>query len=478
MAEKLAVVILAAGKSKRIKSSIPKVMHQLAGRPLITYPIEAAKKLGAGPILVVASPDHKELEAVVRSMGAGIVCQKQPLGTGHAVLQTRQALSKFKGYILILCGDVPLIRTETLDKFVREVLRQDARCGVLTMELKDPGDYGRIVRDLDGQFIRIVEAGDLRGEDASIREVNSGIFCVEKNWLFETLKKIRPVNSQNEYYLTDIIHYALGGGSKVIAIKTPEAKELLGVNTRRELSDLITAMRGRINERHMENGVGIMEPSQTYIDADVEIGRDTIIWPGTFILGKTRIGNGCTIENGVVLKNAKIDAGAHIKSYSVVEESIVGPGAQVGPFSRLRPGSKLGKNVKVGNFVEVKKSELKDGSKANHLTYLGDAQIGAKVNVGCGTITCNYDGAAKYPTIIGDGVFIGSDTQFVAPVRIGKGATIGAGSTITDDVPPHSLALSRAKQVIIRDWQPQWKRSQRSETRSQKLVLRKRRKRS
>lgn len=465
MAEKLAVVILAAGKSKRIKSSIPKVMHQLAGRPLITYPIEIAKNMGAAPILVVASPDHGELEAVARAFGARIIYQKQPLGTGHAVLQTKDALSKFKGHVLILCGDVPLIRAETLDRFINEVFRQNARCGVLTMELKNPGNYGRIVRDLDGQFIRIVEAKDLKGEDASIKEVNSGVFCVERSWLFETLAKIKPTNSQNEYYLTDIVHHALADGSKVIAIKAPDAKELLGVNTRRELSDLITEMRNRINERHMQNGVGIMEPSQTYIDWDVKIGQDTVIWPGTFILGETKIGNGCIIENGVVIKNAKIDAGAHIKSYSVVEESLVGPGAQVGPFARLRPGSKLGKNVRIGNFVEVKKSELKEGAKANHLTYLGDAQIGEKVNVGCGTITCNYDGKNKYITFIGDGAFIGSDTQFVAPVRVGKGATIGAGSTITEDVPPYALALSRAEQVIVKDWQPRWKRSKKSKLR-------------
>lgn len=455
----LAAVILGAGKSTRMKSETSKVMHLLAGRPLITYPIEAAKKLRANPILVVAGPDQDDVKREAAKLGIKLVVQKNALGTGHAVLQTRRALQSFRGHVLVLCGDAPLIRRETLELFVREVRRHDATCGVLTMELKNPGSYGRIIRDLDGQLVRIVEAKDAGRDDLKVREVNSGIFCVEKKWLFETLHKIEPKNHQKEYYLTDIAHHAISEGKRIVAFKGEDAKEFLGVNTRVDLALAIAAMRDKINNRHMMDGVSIMDPTQTYIDADVRIGNDTTIWPGTFIMGRTVVGSNCTIENGVVLKNVRIENGVHIKPYSVVEDSSIATAAIVGPFSRIRPASKIGKNVRIGNFVEVKKSDLKEGAKANHLTYLGDAYVGPRVNVGCGTITCNYDGRAKYRTIIGEGVFIGSDVQFVAPVTIGKGATIGAGSTITKNVPPKALALTRAPQVIVKNWKPKKKTS-------------------
>jgi len=454
---KLAAVILAAGKSTRMKSRTSKVMHLLAGRPLISYPIEAARAMKASPLVVVAGPDQHDVHAEVLALGTALVIQRRALGTGHAVLQTKKALSKFSGHVLILCGDVPLTRRETLETFVREVSRQKATCGVLTMDLKNPGSYGRIIRDLDGQLVRIVEAKDAAKDDLAVREVNSGIYCVEKKWLFETLLKITPNNHQKEYYLTDIAHHAISEGKKIIAVKGDDAKEFLGVNTRVDLAEAISVMRGRINKRHMLEGVSILDPSMTFIDADVKIGVDTVIWPGTFLLGKTVVGSACTIENGAVLKNAKVDHGVHIKSYSVIEESRIADFATVGPFSRIRPDSRIGKNVRIGNFVEVKKSDLKEGVKANHLTYLGDAFVGPHVNVGCGTITCNYDGKAKYRTIIGAKAFIGSDVQFVAPVKIGKGATIGAGSTITKDVPPKAMSLTRAPQVIIRNWRPKKK---------------------
>ena len=454
---KLAAIILAAGKSTRMKSKTPKVMHNLAGKPLISYSIEAVRALKAQPMVVVASPDGDDLKQAVEDAGARLVIQKEAWGTGHAVVQAKGALSKFKGHVLILCGDVPLIRRETLEMFVGEVRRQKATLGVLTMELKNPGSYGRIIRDLDGQLVRIVEAKDAAKEDLCVREVNSGIYCVDKSWLFESLAKITPDNRQKEYYLTDIAHHAISEGKRIIAFKGEDSREFLGVNTRIDLAEAISVMRDRINRRHMLNGVSIIDPSQTYIDADVAIGADTTIWPSTFLFGKTRIGSHCTIENGVVLKNVTVNDGVKIRSHSVVEESSIANDAIVGPFSRIRPASVIGKGVRVGNFVEVKRSLLKEGVKANHLTYLGDATIGPRVNVGCGTITCNYDGRAKYRTIIGEGAFIGSDTQFVAPVTIGKGATIGAGSTITKDVPPKALALTRAPQVIIKNWKPKKK---------------------
>lgn len=451
---RLATVVLAAGKSTRMRSKTSKVMHNLAGKPLITYPIAAARELGSNPLIVVISPDQRDVAQKVAELGATPVVQRQALGTGHAVLQTRSVLSKFAGYVLILCGDAPLVRHETLQRFVEEVRRQKATCGVLTMELKNPASYGRIIRDLDGQLVRIVEAKDAARDDLVVREVNSGIFCVEKSWLFESLTRIEPKNHQKEYYLTDIAHFAICEGKKIVAYKGDDAKEFLGVNTRVDLAEAVSVMRDRINREHMLRGVSMIDPSQTYIDAEATVGADTTIWPGTFLLGRTVVGSHCTIENGVVLKNVKVDDGVHIRSYSVVEESVIAGSAVVGPFSRIRPDSVIGKGARVGNFVEVKKSLLKEGVKANHLTYLGDATIGPHVNVGCGTITCNYDGRAKYRTIIGEGAFIGSDTQFVAPVKIGSWATIGAGSTITKDVPSKALSLTRAPQVIVRNWKP------------------------
>jgi len=451
---KLAAIILAAGKSTRMKSRISKVLHPLAGRSLISYPIEAARTIGARPLFVVTGPDHGELKLAVKGMGAQIVYQKEALGTAHAVLQAKRVLSKFSGHVLILCGDAPLIRAETLKTFIEEMAQEDATCAVLTMELKDPASYGRIIRDLDGRLARIVEACDANGNELSVREVNTGIFCVEKKWLMTTLKRIKPKNRKQEYYLTDIVHYAICEGKKIIAVKARDANEFLGVNTRSDLAEVAAIMRERINMRHMLSGVGILNPRESYIDADVIIGADTTIWPNTFILGKTVVGGGCTIENGVVLKDAKVADKVHLKSYSVIEGSAIDEKAVVGPFSRIRPESLIGPNARVGNFVEIKKTELNEGAKANHLTYLGDAYIGARVNVGCGTITCNYDGAKKHRTIIEEGAFIGSDTQFVAPVKIGKGATIGAGSTITLDVPPKALALTRTPQVIVKNWKP------------------------
>ncbi len=452
---KLAVVILAAGKSTRMKSKTSKVMHLLAGRPLITYSIEAAAAVNVRPLVVVAGPDQRDVMAEVKSRGGIVAIQREALGTGHAVLQARPALSGFKGRVLILCGDAPLVREETLKKFVSEVEEQNAVCGVLTMEMKDPGSYGRIIRDLDGQPVRIVEARDAHKDDLAVKEVNSGIFCVEKKWLFDTLTKIEPKNHQKEYYLTDIAHRAISEGKKMVAFPGGgDPREFLGVNTRVDLAEATACMRERINRRHMLAGVSIVDPERTYIDADVRIGNDTTIWPGAMLLGKSRIGSACTIENGVVLKNSTVDDSVHIRSYSVIEDSSIARAAVVGPFSRLRPASVIGKNVRIGNFVEIKKSEIKEGAKANHLTYLGDATIGPRVNVGCGTITCNYDGRAKYRTFVGEGAFIGSDTQFVAPVRIGRGATIGAGSTITKDVPPKALALTRSPQVIVKNWKP------------------------
>ncbi|MFA5812610.1 MAG: bifunctional UDP-N-acetylglucosamine diphosphorylase/glucosamine-1-phosphate N-acetyltransferase GlmU [bacterium] len=448
----LAALILAAGKSTRMKSSRSKVLHELAGRPVISYPIEVARRLGARQIVVVRGADQLDLKEYLEGVGVAAAVQKEPLGTGHAVLAAEKALAGFSGQVLILCGDVPLIRAEMLRSFVEEVRSASATLGVLTMMPADPGAYGRIVRDLDGRMTSIVEARDATHEERKIREVNSGIICADAKWLFSSLRKVKNDNAKGEYYLTDLVGIALKEDVSVVAHLGEPALELHGINTRVDLANVIETMRERINRNLMLDGVGIIDYRHTYIDSTVRIGVDTKVMPFSFLQGDTKIGRDCTIENGVVIRNAVVGNGVHIKAHSVIDESRIADGAVVGPFSRVRPGSVVGHNAHVGNFVELKKCVMKEGAKANHLTYLGDATIGARANVGCGTITCNYDGVAKYRTIIGDEAFIGSDTQFVAPVRVGKGAIIGAGSTITKDVPADALALSRVPQTNVKGW--------------------------
>lgn len=448
----LAAIVLAGGLSTRMKSRLTKTMHTIAGRPIISYVIDAARELGARKICVISGRAQKELNQHLGTEGVVIAYQKQQLGTADAVRAAKNSLKNFSGYVLILCGDIPMLDSEVLESFVGNVCERGVTLGVLTMHMKDPGKYGRIVRDLDGHIIRIVEAKDAADREQSIKEVNTGVFCVEKEWLFRSLNKIEPKNSQGEYYITDLISIAIAEGKEVASHIAPDARDFMGINNRVELSIARERMRERINQSHQLAGVGILDFRHTYIDHGAAIGKDTEVWPHSFILGETRIGSRCIIENGVVLKDAVVGDDVHIKSYSVIEGSSIGAEATVGPFSRVRPDSKIGKRSRLGNFVEVKKAELREGVKANHLTYLGDATVGAGTNIGCGTITCNYDGKHKHRTVIGPGAFVGSDTQFVAPVKVGKGATIGAGSTITDDVPADALAISRVDQVVVRHW--------------------------
>lgn len=447
-----AAVILAAGQSTRMKSKKTKVLHHLAGRPVISYPIKAAKDAGASKIIVVSGSDNDDLKAYLKNEGTQIAIQKKPLGTANAVEAASSSLESFDGMVLIMCGDAPLIRGETLKHFVSEMEKGNAHVGVITMTLEEPSGYGRIVRDKNGRLLKIVEEKDADEEEKQIHEVNSGFIAAERSWLFKTLKSIDTDNAKGEFYLTDLVAIAASEGLPAIGVNLSPPKDFLGINTRVDLSIAEALMRERINIARAMEGVGIIDHRNTTIDADVSIGMDTVIMPYSFLLGKTKIGRDCTIENGVVIRDAVIGDGVLIKAYSVIEDSYIADEAVVGPFARLRPGSKMGKKARVGNFVELKKCELKEGSKANHLSYLGDASIGANVNVGCGTITCNYDGLAKYKTWIGSGSFIGSDVQFVAPVKIGGGSVIGAGSTITKDVPAGALALSRAEQIIVKGW--------------------------
>lgn len=448
----LAAVILAAGQSTRMKSRKSKVMHDLAGRPVISYCIDTAHECGADPVVVVTSPDELDLREFIKKSGVDYAVQKDAKGTAHAVMCARRKLINFSGNVLVLCGDVPLIRAEAICKFVEEVRDKKANLGVLTMMPGHPSSYGRIVRDLDGKITRIAEAKDATAEELGIREVNSGIICADGSWLFRSLKKIKNNNAKSEYYLTDLVGIAIKEGTSVIAHLCEPAEDFLGINTRVDLAHVAEIMRERINKRHMLSGVGIQDYRHTFIDSDVRIGSDTTVMPFAFLRGASRIGAGCIIENGAVLKNSVVGNNVHIKAYSVIEDSSVSDGAILGPFARVRPDSKVGPNARVGNFVELKKCTMKRGAKANHLTYLGDSVVGSDANIGCGTITCNYDGREKHRTVIGDGVFVGSDTQFIAPVSIGRNSIIGAGSTITKNVPADSLALSRTEQKVVRGW--------------------------
>lgn len=445
---KIGAIILAAGRSTRMKSQISKVLQPLCGKMVVEYPYSAALSLNLSPIVIVASQENKEeLEKLSK-----VAVQEKPLGTGHAVMSAKNAISGKCEYLLIIPGDVPLLRQSTLELLIKTAVENSSACSLLTTEMPDGASYGRVIRDANGDVKAIKEAKDASAEELMIKEINSSVYCVRTKWLFEALEEVSPKNSQKEYYLTDIVKIAVSSGQKVSAVCITDHDEVMGINTRKELALAARIMRGRILDELMDNGVGIVDELHTYIDIGVKAGVDTVIYPHSFIRGKTVIGKNCKIENGVVLDDAEIKDNAHIKPYSVLEGAVVGENAVIGPFARLRPGTVIENNAKIGNFVEVKKSLIKNGAKANHLSYIGDAVIGERTNVGCGTITCNYDGEKKHRTEIGSDVFVGSDVQFVAPVKIGDGAFIGAGSTITEDVPANSLAIARGRQVVKKGW--------------------------
>ena len=451
--EPLASVVLAAGKGTRMKSGLIKVLHPIAGLPMIAWPVAAAREAGSDPIVLVIGHQASAVQSVFRG-AADIRCamQEEQLGTGHAVACALDALAGFRGTVLILCGDTPLLRSDTLKKLLAYHRDNQAAITVLTALMDDPYGYGRVVRDDSGRVTRIVEQKDADPEEQEIREINSGIYCMDSGFLFDNIKGIGNDNAQGEYYLTDLLAIAVRKGVTCLALPTADADEIMGVNDRVQLAEAGRILRLRINRNHMLNGVTIIDPGNTYIDQGVIIGADTVIHPGCQIGGGTIIGSGCDIEQNVSISGCRIGDDCHIKAASVLEDSDLGEDVAVGPMAHLRPGTLLGKKVKIGNFVETKKIVMGEGSKASHLTYLGDAEIGRNVNIGCGTITCNYDGVNKHRTVIGDDVFIGSDVQLVAPVSVGRNSLVAAGTTVTIDVPPDSLALSRIPQVNKEGW--------------------------
>jgi bifunctional UDP-N-acetylglucosamine pyrophosphorylase/glucosamine-1-phosphate N-acetyltransferase len=448
--DNLEVIILAAGLGTRMKSNTIKILHRAAGRPIVDYVLDLAAEVCAEPPVMVIG--HQR-EAVQEAVGARAryAVQEEALGTGHAVLQAASLIGKDRR-VLILSGDVPLTRVETIRRLLEEHEQSKNALTLLTMRLDDPAMYGRIVRGDDGSVLRIVEAKDASDAEKRIDEVNAGIYVFDSEHLFDNLRNLSPSNAQKEYYLTDLLAVLRDSGKRVGAVIANDPIEALGVNSRAELATVEAEIQRRVVARLMSEGVTFRNPATVVIDSTVSIGNDSVVYPFVTIEGKTTIGSRCVIDPGVHLSNCTVGDDVHIKTGTVADDSIIGNGAAVGPYAHLRPGTQLGENVKVGNFVETKKAIVGKGSKLPHLSYIGDAEIGEGVNVGAGTITCNYDGVNKHQTVLEDGVFIGSDSQLVAPVRVGKGAYVGAGSTITKDVPPDALAITRAPMKVIEGW--------------------------
>jgi len=447
------VVILAAGLGTRMKSETIKILHAACGRPIIEYVLDLASKVSPHkPVMVIGH--QREAVQNQTSQRARFAVQNQQLGTGHAVLQSAELIEKGEedGHVLVLSGDVPLTREETLKHLLDEHTRSGNRATFLTMKLEDPAMYGRVVRDGKGRVVRIVEARDASEQEHKINEVNAGIYVFRKAELYRGLRALSTNNSQGEYYLTDVIGNMIAANEEVGAIVAADPIEALGVNSRYDLAEVEQELRKRKVRELMKTGVTFRDPHSVSIDYEVQIGADSIVYPFVTIEGRSVIGKMCVIEPGAHLRDVKVGDGVQIKTGTVAENVEIGDQTAVGPYAHLRPGTKLGRKVKVGNFVETKKAVFGDGAKASHLSYIGDAEVGRDVNIGAGTITCNYDGVNKHKTILEDGVFIGSDSQLVAPVRIGKGAYVGAGSTITKDVPADALALSRTPQKTIEGW--------------------------
>ncbi|WGT37814.1 bifunctional UDP-N-acetylglucosamine diphosphorylase/glucosamine-1-phosphate N-acetyltransferase GlmU [Lysinibacillus sp. 1 U-2021] len=437
-------VILAAGQGTRMKSKLYKVLHPVCGKPMVQHVVDHIQTLDVNRIVTVVGHGAEKVQQQLGDKSE-YVLQAEQLGTAHAVQQAEAILGNEEGTTLVVCGDTPLIRPETMQALFEHHQATNAKATILTAIAENPTGYGRILRGNNGQVEQIVEQKDASAEQQSVREINTGTYCFDNKLLFETLKLVKNDNAQGEYYLPDVIEILQKQGDIVEAYVTDNFEETLGVNDRVALSQAETLMRTRINEKHMRNGVTIIHPETTHISADAVIGRDTVIQPGSMIEGTTVIGEDCIIGPNTQIIDSRVGDRTTIHS-SVVRESAIAEDTAIGPFAHIRPLSDIGSHVKIGNFVEVKKSKLDHGSKVSHLSYIGDAEIGSNVNIGCGSITVNYDGKNKFKTIIEDDVFVGCNTNLVAPVKVGKGSFIAAGSTITKEVPEDALAIARARQ--------------------------------
>lgn len=437
-------VVLAAGQGTRMKSKLYKVLHPVCGKPMVAHVIDNISELGADRIVTIVGHGAEKVEASLGNQSE-YVLQEEQLGTAHAVQQAERQLGSLDGTTIVVCGDTPLIRSETMGALIEHHRTSGAKATILTAIAENPTGYGRIIRGEDGQVLRNVEQKDATAEEQKVKEINTGTYCFDNRSLFEALKKVRNDNAQGEYYLPDVMGILQSEGAIVSAYATADFSETLGVNDRVVLAEAEQVMRRRIAEEHMRNGVTIINPESTYISADAKIGQDTILQPGTMIEGNSVIGESCTIGPNTQIINSVVGNDTTIQS-SVVTDSEIGMNVTVGPFAHIRPETSLGNDVRIGNFVEVKKTTIGNGSRAAHLSYIGDAKVGEDVNFGCGTITVNYDGKKKHLTTVEDQAFIGCNANLIAPVTVGKGAYVAAGTTVSNDVPSDALAVGRARQ--------------------------------
>jgi bifunctional UDP-N-acetylglucosamine pyrophosphorylase/glucosamine-1-phosphate N-acetyltransferase len=438
-------VVLAAGLGKRMKSKRHKVLHPVCGKPMLGHVLDALSEAGCGRTIVIIGHGADTVRSFVGGR-AECVLQEEQLGTGHAVLQAGKLIGEEDGTTVVVCGDTPLIRPETIRAMLEEHERSGAAATLMTAVVPDPAGLGRVIRGEDGRVERIVEHKDCTPDELAITEINAGTYCFDNRKLFEALRKVKNDNAQGEYYLTDVIGILHDAGETIAAYRTTDPAEAAGVNDRIALAEAERLMRERINRRHLAAGVTIIDPQTTYIDAEVEIGADTVIWPGTILRGRTVIGEDCVIGPQADITDSVIGRDVTVR-HSVLLEAEVGDGCTIGPFANLRPGSKLAAGCRIGDFVELKNAKLGEGTKVPHLSYVGDAIVGRNVNFGCGAITVNYDGYNKSVTEIGDRAFIGSNVNLIAPVKIGEDAYVVAGSTITHDVKPNDMAIARERQI-------------------------------
>ncbi|MDQ3634325.1 MAG: bifunctional UDP-N-acetylglucosamine diphosphorylase/glucosamine-1-phosphate N-acetyltransferase GlmU [Acidobacteriota bacterium] len=452
----LDVLVLAAGLGTRMRSNLAKVLHELDGRPLINHVCRTAAALAPRKIYTIIGHQGEDVQAAVleelNEEHAEFVWQNEQLGTGDAVNSAREFLENENSTLLVLSGDVPMIKAETLARLIQQHHNhrgKGAACTILTVELESPYGYGRIVRDDDGLFDKIIEQKDASKEELGINEINSGIYCFDTKKLFETLKQVQNNNAQGEYYLTDVPKILAESGESVSLYKHKDKNEIEGINNRKQLAEMERVLRRRVvNKMMLDYGVTFIDPKNVYISASASIGRDTVIYPNVTIEGETKIGDGCTIRSGTRISDSRIGRNVKILDHSVITNAEVSDNCNIGPFAHLRPFARMEEGSRVGNFVEMKKTVLGRNSKANHLTYLGDATIGENTNIGAGTITCNYDGVNKHATELGNNVKIGSDTMLVAPIKVGDGAVTGAGTVATKDIPANKLAVGSPARII------------------------------
>jgi len=440
-------IILAAGEGKRMRSRQPKILHRLCGRPLVGYPLRLARTFADRVVMVV--PPSADGVAQVAGEGVLTVVQRERLGTGHAVVQAKDACGEET--ILVLPGDMPLLTVETIERLLNHHKAASAAATLLTAIVDNPAGYGRVLRQR-GRVARIVEDRDATDDQKKINEIGTSVYCFDARRLWSALAEVRPDNDQGEYYLTDVVAILSRAGATVEAVTVADPSEAQGVNDRKQLAAVAVVQRRRILDRLMESGVTIVDPASTYVEDTVTIGPDTVVQPQTVIEGATVIGSECVIGAGSHVSGSRLADRVVLKPYSIIEEAAIDEDATLGPFCHLRPGCHIGAGAEIGNFAELKKSRVGKKTKIHHVSYMGDATLGERVNVGAGTITCNYDGQRKHPTVIGDGVFVGTNSSLVAPLTIGEGAYVAAGSVITRDVPPGALALERSPQVVKDGW--------------------------